>query len=361
MTHLAEIATPGYLEFLEDLKARVRTAQVRAAVSVNQELVTLYWDLGRAISARMAESGWGAKVVDRLATDLRREFPDMKGFSPRNLRYMRTFAETWPDRAILQQAAARLPWFHNCVILDKTSTAEERSFYVGKTLEHGWSRNVLVAQIESGFYERQGRAVTNFDRTLPHPESDLAAQTLKDPYIFDFLDLTPDVQERQLERSLVRHIRDFLLELGIGFAFVGHQIPLEVGGEDFYVDMLFYHLRLRCYVVVELKMGGFEPEHSGKLNFYLSVVDDRLRHPDDGPTIGLLLCKKKNRMIVEYALRELKRPIGVSSWQWTRALPADLSSNLPSVEELESELSESPDIEPMEETSFRGPLQREER
>jgi len=254
---------------------------------------------------------------------------------------MRTFAETWPDLAILQQAAAKIPWFHNCVILDKTKTPAERSFYVAEALEYGWSRNVLVAQIESGLYERQGKAVTNFDRILPKPDSDLASQTLKDPYVFDFLELAGDVRERELERSLVEHIRSFLLELGVGFAFVGHQVHLEVGGEDFYLDMLFYHLRLRCYVAVELKTGRFQPEHAGKMNFYLSAVDDLLRHPDDGPTIGLLLCQGKNEVVVEYALRDTSNPIGVSSWQLTRALPEVLSSDLPAVEVLESELARS--------------------
>jgi predicted nuclease of restriction endonuclease-like (RecB) superfamily len=265
----------------------------------------------------------------------------MKGFSARNLKYMRAFAEAWPDPAIVQQAVVQLPWGHSVRILDKTRTPEERSFYVAQALEHGWSRNVLVVQIESGLYHRQGRAITNFDRTLPPPDSDLASQALKDPYVFDFLELAGEVRERELERTLVEHIRSFLLELGVGFAFVGHQVHLEVGGEDFYLDMLFYHLRLRCYVVVELKTGEFRPEYAGKMNFYLSAVDDLLRHPDDGATVGLLLCKSKNRIVVEYALRDTAKPIGVSSWQLTRALPEDLSSDLPAVEVLEAELSES--------------------
>lgn len=339
MTSLPQIAAPGYHDFLEDLKRRVRIAQVRAAVSVNRELVLLYWEIGQEISARMAEHGWGGKVVDQLAADLRQAFPEMRGFSPRNLRYMRTFAEVWPDSEILQQLVAKIPWGHHVRILDKAQTPEERSFYVAQALEHGWSRNVLVAQIESGLYQRQGQAVTNFERTLPKPDSDLASQALKDPYVFDFLELTSDVRERELERSLVEHIRGFLLDLGVGFAFVGHQVHLEVAGQDFYLDMLFYHVRLRCYVVVELKAGDFEPEHTGKMNFYLSAVDEQLRHPDDAASIGLLLCKGKNRLIVEYALRDTAKPIGVASWQLTRALPADLTNALPTVEALESELS----------------------
>jgi len=295
MPSLLQVTAPGYQEFLEGLKARIRTAQVRASLSVNRELVLLYWEIGREIAHRQAQSGWGAKVIDRLAADLRSIFPEMKGFSLRNLKYMRAFALAWPDAEFVQQAAAQIPWFHNCVILDKIRTPEERSFYVAQTLEHGWSRNVLVAQIESGLHARQGQAITNFERTLPPPDSDLAHQALKDPYVFDFLELASDVRERELERSLVEHVRAFLLELGVGFAFVGHQVHLEVGGQDFYLDMLFYHLRLRCYIVVELKTGEFQPEHAGKMNFYLSAVDDRLRHPDDGPSIGLLLCKSKYR------------------------------------------------------------------
>ncbi len=358
MTSMSEIAAPGYRELLEELKKRVRTAQVRAAVSANRELVLLYWELGHQISARMAEHGWGAKIIDQLAGDLRHAFPEMKGFSPRNLRYMRTFAETWPDRGILQQGVAKIPWGHHVRILDKTQTAEERSFYVTQALEHGWSRNILVLQIESGLYQRQGKALTNFDRTLPKPDSDLAIQTLKDPYVFDFLDLAADARERELERSLVEHIRSFLLELGVGFAFVGHQVHLQVGGEDFYLDMLFYHLRLRCYVAVELKTGSFQPEHAGKMNFYLSAVDDLLRHPDDGPTIGILLCKSKNQVVVEYALRDTAKPIGVSSWQLTRALPDVLSSDLPAVEVLESELAGSSSRDDDEECASSNAVER---
>lgn len=239
----------GYDEFLRDLKERIRNAQVRAGLAVNRELVLLYWQTGRDILVRQQEQGWGAKVVKRLAADLRRAFPDMKGFSPRNLKYMRALAEAWPDKTFVQEVLAQITWYHNITILDKVASPAEREWYVRQTIQHGWSRNVLVHQIESRLYRRQGKALTNFDRTLPAPQSELAQQILKDPYSFDFLTLGSDAQERDLERGLLSHIRDFLLELGVGFAFVGSQYHLEVGGQDYYLDLLFYHLRLRCYKV----------------------------------------------------------------------------------------------------------------
>ena len=329
---------PGYAEFLADLKERIRRARVKAALSANRELILLYWEIGRMILERQKKEGWGSKVIDRLAQDLRREFPDIRGFSARNLKYMRAFAEAYPDKEFVQQVAAQIPWFHHCVLLDKVKDTAERIWYIQQTIEHGWSRNVLVHQIESGLYHRKGKAITNFDRTLPAPQSDLAQEMLKDPYVFDFLGLTEGIRERELERQLIARIRDFLLELGVGFAFVGSQVHLEVGGEDFYLDLLFYHLKLRCYVVIELKTGEFKPEYAGKMNFYLSAVDDLLRHPDDKPSIGIILCKSKNKVIVEYALRDTNKPIGVSSYRLTRALPEDIKGILPSVEELEREL-----------------------
>jgi len=329
---------PGYAEFLADLKERIRRARVKAALSANRELILLYWEIGRMILERQKKEGWGSKVIDRLAQDLRREFPDIRGFSARNLKYMRAFAEAYPDKEFVQQVAAQIPWFHHCVLLDKVKDPAERIWYIQQTIEHGWSRNVLVHQIESGLYHRKGKAITNFDRTLPAPQSDLAQEMLKDPYVFDFLGLTEGIRERELERQLIARIRDFLLELGVGFAFVGSQVHLEVGGEDFYLDLLFYHLKLRCYVVIELKTGEFKPEYAGKMNFYLSAVDDLLRHPDDKPSIGIILCKSKNKVIVEYALRDTNKPIGVSSYRLTRALPEDIKGILPSVEELEREL-----------------------
>ena len=330
----------GYSEFLANLKRRVQKARLKAALSVNQELILLYWEIGQMILERQRKEGWGAKVIDRLAHDLRKEFPDMKGFSARNLKYMRSFAEAYPDKKFVQQAAAQIPWFHHCILLDKVKDHAERLWYIQQTTLHGWSRNVLVHQIESGLYHRKGKAITNFDKTLPSPQSDLAQETLKDPYMFDFLGLTDDIRERELEKELIARLRDFLLELGSGFAFVGSQVHLEVGGEDFYLDLLFYHLKLRSYVIIDLKTGSFKPEYAGKMNFYLATVDDLLRHPDDNPSIGIILCKSKNKVIVEYALKDTSRPIGVSAYRLTRTLPEELKTTLPSVEELEKELIE---------------------
>ena len=303
----------------------------------------LYLSIGRDILTKQKQHGWGAKIIDRLAADLRNAFPEMTGFSPRNLKYMRAFAEAWPDRQIVQQLAAQIPWFHNCVILDRVKSPAEREWYIRQTIQNGWSRNVLVHQIESGLYRRQGKALTNFTRTLPAPQSELAQQVVKDPYNFEFLTLAEEARERELERALIDHIRDFLLELGIGFAFVGSQYPIQVGGEEFRIDLLFYHLRLRCFVVLDLKIGQFQPEYSGKMNFYLSAIDDLLRHPDDQPSIGIILCKSKNRVVAEYALRDIRKPVGVSEYRLTAALPKRLSGSLPTVQELAAELKkESP-------------------
>ncbi len=334
----------GYDDFLSDPKTRISHAQIRAAVAVNKELVLLYWQIGRDILHRQEQQGWGAKVINRLATDLHQAFPEIKGFSSRNLKYMRAFAQAYPDEQFVQLLAAQIPWFHNCVLLDKVKDSAEREWYIKQTIQHGWSRNVLVHQIESQLYYRQGKAITNFDLTLPKPQSELAQQLLKDPYSFDFLNLGEEILERDLERALINHIRDFLLELGVGFAFVGSQYHLEVGGEDFYIDLLFYHLRLRCYVVIDLKIEEFKPEFSGKMNFYVSAVDDLLRHPDDQPTIGIILCKSKNKVIAEYSLRDMNKPIGVSVYQLRNNLPKGLQGNLPTVEQLEAEL-EIVDIE----------------
>ena len=332
-------SSKNYQDLLTLLKGRIRTAQVRAASAVNQELVLLYWGIGKEILIRQKTEGWGAKVIDQLAKDLHQAFPEMQGFSPRNLKYMRALAEAWPDEAIVQQAAAQLPWFHNCILLDKVKNREERLWYIRQAIEHGWSRNVLVIHIESGLYRRQGKAVTNFQATLPPPQSDLAQQLLKDPYNFDFLTLTTEAHERDLEQGLIGHLRSFLLELGVGFAFVGSQVPLEVGGEDFKLDLLFYHLKLRCFVVIDLKMTAFKPEYAGKMNFYLSVVDDMLRHPDDKPSIGLVLCKSKNGIVAEYALRDIGKPLGISAFQHLEKLPEQLKGTLPTIEEIEAELA----------------------
>jgi predicted nuclease of restriction endonuclease-like (RecB) superfamily len=340
------LAIPSeYGPFLEDLKSRIRSAQVRAAVAVNSELVTLYWNIGKRILAAQQSRGWGAGIIPTLSKDLTSAFPGMKGFSTRNLDYMLAFARAWPDEQISQQAVAKLPWGHNIVLLQKLDEPAIRLWYAQKAVEHGWSRNVMVLQIESRLHAREGKAITNFDRTLPAPLSDLAQQITKDPYNFEFLTLQEDAEEREIEDALIAHIRKFLLELGAGFAFVGSQYHLDVGGEDFYIDILFYHLKLRCYVVIELKTGKFKPEYAGKLNFYLAVVDDLLRHESDAPTIGLILCKDKKEVVAEYALRGMSAPIGVSEFGFTEALPEELASSLPTVEQIEKELIELPDEE----------------
>ncbi len=331
----------GYQELLGDLKERIRSAQIRAALSVNRELIGLYWQIGRAISERQETHGWGTQVIDRLSADLRHAFPEMKGFSPRNLRYMRAFATAYPEPDFWQQAAANLPWGHVMRLLDAVPDPQARAWYAAKAVEHGWSRAILTHQIEARLYERQGRAQTNFPRTLPPPQSDLARQVRKDPYNFDFLTLGEEAQERDLERGLIAHIQEFLLELGVGFAFLGSQYRLEVDGRDYYIDLLFYHVRLRCYVAVDVKVVDFEPEFAGKMNFYLSAADDLLRHPDDQPSIGLILCKGKSRIVAEYALRDVSKPIGVSAYTLLEALPSDLCGSLPTVEELEATLGEA--------------------
>jgi len=328
----------GYGDWLAELKKRIHTAQQKATLAVNRELVLLYWQIGRDILARQAEQGWGSKVIERLAHDLRNAFPEMKGFSPRNLKYMRAFAEAWPDAEFVQAVLAQLPWYHQIALLDKLKTPDERSWYAQKAIEHNWSRNVLVMQIEARLLERQGNAITNFEQCLPKPESDLARESLKDPYRFDFLGLGDEAQEREIEHALVRHVTEFLLELGAGFAFVGKQVHLEVGGDDFFLDLLFYHLTLRCYVVIELKAGDFKPEHLGQLGFYLTAVDRQVKTTEDQPTIGLLLCKSKNKVVAEYALGDKTQPMGIAEYKLRESLPESLESSLPSIEQIEREL-----------------------
>jgi len=330
---------PGYGNMLADLKQRIASERVRVALAANAAVVMLYWDIGKTILKRQAEEGWGAKVIDRLSADLREAFPDMKGLSPRNLKYMRQFAKTWPAREIVQEALAQIPWYHQIALMEKCSTAAERLFYVRETVAHGWSQAILCLQIESGLHKRQGKAVNNFAVTLPPADSDMATQIFKDPYLFDFLGTADPRREREVEQALTDHVQKFLLELGAGFAFVGRQVHLEFSSQDYYIDLLFYHLKLRCYVVVELKAVPFDPGFVGKLNMYLSAVDDLLRHPDDKPSIGLLLCRGKNRLVAEYALRGFGKPMGVSDWQdqLTDQLPDDLKSSLPTVEEIEAE------------------------
>jgi predicted nuclease of restriction endonuclease-like (RecB) superfamily len=334
MTDLVSLPS-GYSVLLEDLKRRISTAQLRASLAVNQELILLYWSIGRDISSRFQSEVWGTKVIDRLSRDLGAEFPGIEGFRPRNLRYMRSFAEAWSDPEILQQAVAKLPWGHHTVLLDRVKDSQTRVWYLRSAIEHGWSRNVLIYQIESRLHERQGKALTNFASTLPPGDSDLAEQVLKDPYSFDFLTLGPSARERELERGLLAHLRDLLLELGRGFAFVGSQVPLTVGGETFYIDLLFYHVRLHCYFVIELKVGEFKPEYAGKLNFYLSAADGLLRTERDDPTIGLLLCESRNGPVVEYSFKDIQKPIGVSTYRVTRELPEPVQAEVPSIEDLQ--------------------------
>ncbi|MCB4755932.1 MAG: PDDEXK nuclease domain-containing protein [Elusimicrobia bacterium] len=343
----------GYPKFLSDLKVRIRSAQLKAAVSVTRELVLLYWDLGRRIVEKQREEGWGQSVIETLSRDLQKAFPGVDGYSTRNIWRMRAFYLAY-SRSLqkLPQPVAELkgyhppkvvseiPWGHNILLLEKVMDLRVRLWYAQCTVKYGWSRSVLWQHVETHLFERQGKRIetTNFRRTLPPAQSDLALEIMKDPYNFDFLTLKAPAREKHLEEGLLQHIRRFLLELGVGFSFVGSQFPLSVGGQDFHIDLLFYHLRLRCFVVIELKMGEFKPEYAGKMNFYLSAIDARLRHRSDHPSIGLILCQKKNKLIVEYALRDTRKPIGVSAYRMTGALPKHLQRNLPTAEDIEAEL-----------------------
>lgn len=411
-----------YAPLLAEIKTRIRTAQVKAALAANAELVLLYWQMGQRIAEMQAKEGWGAGVIPRLAADLHAEFPEMRGFSERNIGRMIRFFQEYPgvfaisptplaelgtaeivqqpaallspaaepsspesivppalaqldaagilpqpaaklpgaaksaagkpilpqvvaklaETPILPQLAAQLPWFHHVVLMEKVKDLAARAWYMEQAIAYGWSRAVLTVQIETKAHQRMGKALTNFAQTLPPPQSDLAQQVLKDPYTFDFLTLGADARERELEQGLVEHIQKFLLELGVGFAFVGRQVHLEVAGEDYYLDLLFYHLKLRCFVVIDLKMEPFKPEFAGKMNFYLSAVDDQRRHAGDQPTIGLLLCKDKQQLTVEYALRDLAKPIGVAGWKTrlVESLPKNLRGALPSIAELEKRLAD---------------------
>jgi predicted nuclease of restriction endonuclease-like (RecB) superfamily len=364
----------NYPALLADIKQRIRTAQVRTAMAGNAGMLMLYWEIGSVLTERQKIEGWGAAVLPRLAADLRNDLPEVKGFSVRNLKLMTQFFREYPDFAVIgqppvaqlaQRPSARkvprpqvaklppasdadesgqlpvalLPWAHNIILIQKVKDLSTRLWYARQAFEHGWSRDVLSLQIQSRAHERHGKAVTNFQRTLPSPQSDLASQLLKDPYIFDFLTLEKPFRERELETGLLRHLQDFLVELGAGFAFVGRQVHLEIGDDDFYLDLLFYHLRLRCFVVIDLKVGPFRAEYAGKMNFYLNAVDDRMRQGGDQSSIGIILCQDKNRVVAEYALRGVKKAIGVSDYQLTRALPKQLRSALPSIEEIEAELS----------------------
>jgi len=387
---------------LKEIKSRIQQAQTRAMLSVNAELVQLYWDIGRMIAARQQQEGWGAAVIPRLARELENELAEVKGFSERNIGRMIAFYREYPTPPdILPQAAAKLPgklilpppvaklreaqnlpppvaksldsakpqptdpspdsplwsvpWAHHVVLMEKVKDLDQRLWYMQQTLANGWSRNILLAMIQSEAHARQGQAITNFERLLPSPQSDLVQQTLKDPYIFDFLTLQEPFHERELETNLLHQLERFLLELGQGFAFVGRQYYLKVGDREFYMDLLFYHLKLRCFVVIDLKKGEFKPEYAGKMNFYLSVVDDQLRHEADAPSIGLILCQDRNHIVAEYALRGVDKPIGISEYELTRALPVNLRSALPTVEEIEAELADSASDQPPE---LRAPTKR---
>jgi predicted nuclease of restriction endonuclease-like (RecB) superfamily len=341
----------GYASTLQDIKAHLRGARVRAVLAANPIVIEAYWHTGKIILQRQSESAWGAKVVDRLAADLREEFPDMGGLSTRNLLAMKIFAREFPEGPITQQPVAQLPWGHILQIMQRLKDPTARDFYIGEAIAHGWSRSILEIQIQGQLHLRTGKAVNNFALTMPPAESDMAAQIFKDPYLFDFIGTADPRREAEVEQALMDHVQNFLLELGAGFAFVGRRVHLEVGGDDFYLDLLFYHLRLRRYVVIELKARTFEPADVGQINLYRAAVDDLLRHPDDQPTIGLLLCRGKNKLVVEYALSGLDQSIAVADWkkQITETLPAEFQGSLPTIAEIEAELARKLDAPAKEE------------
>jgi predicted nuclease of restriction endonuclease-like (RecB) superfamily len=335
------LKSDDYTQLLDQIKHDIQQSQLRAALAVNRELILLYWRIGKELAERTNREGWGSKTISSFAKDLSCAFPNLSGFSARNMAYMRKFAETYPD--INCAAAAQIPWGHNMVIMDKVQNNDERLFYVQKCLDSGWSRSVLTMWIESQLYARQGKAITNFKATLPDVHSDLAQQTLKDPYNFSFLMLSEKAREQEVEQGLINHIQNFLLELGKGFAFLGRQYHIEISNKDFYIDLLFYHITLRCFIVVELKAGEFEPKDAGQLNFYLTAVDKTLKGKDDNPTIGLLVAKTKDNLIAEYALQDIKKPMGIAGYttELIASLPKELKSSLPTIEEIEAELEKA--------------------
>lgn len=326
-----------YSMLLKSIKEQIQASQYRAVSAVNRELISLYWNIGRSILDNQAREGWGSRFIDRLADDIKMDFPTITGFSVRNLKYMRKFAEEYPDFEFVQTVSAQITWSHNIALMDKIKDKQERIWYINKSIENGWSLNVLLHQIETNLYIRQviAEKTTNFERLLPLPQSELAMETLKDPYVFDFITLKESMKEADLEQELIGKITHFLLELGAGFAFIGNQYHLSVGDEDFYIDLLFYNTKLRCYFVIELKTGKFKPEYAGKLNFYLSAVDAMLKTEHDGPSIGIILCKEKNKLVAEYALRDMTKPIGVSEYKLFSTLPEDLRSIVPEIEDIE--------------------------
>lgn len=345
----------NYPVVLKELKEKIRQAQLKAVHAVNNQLLSVYWEIGNTILQQQKSEGWGTKVIDRLAVDLKMEFPDMKGWSVRNIKYMRAFAEAYPDFLIVQQPAAQLtpvqkvqqlaaqiPWSHQQVILDKFKSQEQRLFYIQKIIENGWSRNILLQQIETGLHNRQGKAISNFETTLPPMQSDLVRESFKSPYVFDFLDLTQAMQERELEKALIQHLKKFMLELGRGFAYVGNQFNLVVEDDDYFLDLLFYNYRLRCFVLFELKIGEFKPEYAGKLNFYINTVNDKIKNAEDKPTIGILLCKTPNKTVVKYSLQGITTPMGVAEY---KTLPKEIKKQLPAIATLELELQKEIELQ----------------
>lgn len=329
-----------YKNWLQEVKQHIREARIKVALAANSELVFFYFELGKMLSDKSKDSQWGNNWLGQLSIDLRKDFPDMEGFSKTNLYNIKRFYQFYQGANFFHQLGGKIPWRHHVEIFTKSKDHQEALFYIQKTIENGWSRNILGIQIESKLYERQGKSITNFKNTLPNTSSDLAHQLLKDPYQFDFLTLTENYKERELENALVENITKFLLELGSGFAYVGKQVPMQVGDQEYFIDLLFYHLKLRAYVVIELKATDFIPEYAGKLSFYLSAANDLLRHPTDNPTIGLMICKNKNSIIAEYALKNINQPIGVSEYQLTKLFPEEFKSSLPTIEEIENELKD---------------------
>ena len=340
-----------YSSFLVEIKQQIKSSQIRAIKSVNQEMIMLYFGIGQSIYQKQQELGWGAKVIDNLSRDIKSEFPELGGFSTRNMKLMVQFYKEYATVAIGQPAVAQneheqnrqllvaqIPWAHNIILIQKIKDRELRYWYIQKILEHGWSRNILSEMIKSDIHQRERKLVSNFKEILPSYESDLVQQSFKDPYLFDFLTIEKPFRERELELNLIKHMEKFLIELGSGFAFVGRQYKLEVGDDDFYIDLLFYHLKLRCYVVVELKTGKFKPEYSGQVNFYCSAIDAKVAHKGDKPTIGLILCQEKNQIVAEYSLKNMSQPIGISEYELTEVLPKEFESSLPTIEMIENEL-----------------------
>lgn len=331
-----------YKFFLSEIKQQIHSSQSRAISSVNQEMIMLYFSIGKSIYYKQQELGWGAKVIDRLSGDIKNEFPKMGGFSSRNIKRMLKFYKEYStDFEKVPPTVAQIPWTHNIILIEKIKDIELRYWYIQKTLENGWSRDMLALMIKSELHKREGKLVSNFKNILAPIDSDLVQQSFKDPYIFDFLTITEPFREREMELNLTKHMEKFLIELGNGFAFVGRQYKLEVGDDDFYIDLLFYHLKLRCYVVIELKKGKFKPEYSGQVNFYCSAVDEQLSHKEDKPTIGLILCQEKNEIVAEYSLKNMSQPIGISEYELTEVLPKEFESSLPTIEMIENELKHS--------------------